>query len=176
MPDIAAVAAELAELDVVAVRSAALLEDQAELVLAAIERAHAGIVLDPDAEVLELAIGLGTGNQQLVEMAPVHANEVQRSRGTEGGKVAAGLGKKGGEFGLVHLARGHRERAVVDRAEAARMAVDFHVVRRGGKDHRGMFLAPQRREGQSIEGAAAQQPIATEEPGIADLADQRPSR
>ena len=56
------------------------------------------------------------------------------------------------------------------------MAVDFHVVGRVGKDHRGVFLAHQRRERQSIEGAAAQQPIATEEPGIADLADQRPSR
>src|SRR6202022_4340552 len=136
MPDIAAVAAELAELDVVAVRSAALLKDQDELVLAAIERAHAGIVLDPDAEVLELARGLGTGNQQLVEMAPVHANEVQRSRGTEGGKVAAGLGKKGGVFRFVHLARGHRERRVVDRYREARMAGKNDVVRLVGEDRR----------------------------------------
>src|ERR1700732_4751270 len=109
MPDIAAVAAELAELDVVAVRSAALLEDKDELVLAAIERAHAGIVLDPDAEVLQFTVGFGTGGQQLVEMAPVHADEVQRARGAEGGEIAAGLGEKGGEFGFIHLARGHRE-------------------------------------------------------------------
>src|SRR4029077_9597174 len=50
MPDIAAVAAELAELDVVAVRSDALLEDKDELVLAAVHRTHTGIILGPDAE------------------------------------------------------------------------------------------------------------------------------
>ena len=65
---------------------------------------------------------------------------------------------------------------MVDRAEAARMAVDFHVVRRVGEDRRGVFLAHQRREGQSIKGAAAQKPMAAEEPEIADLADRRPGR
>ena len=136
-------------------RSAALFEDQDELVLTAVQRAHPGIVLDPDAEVLQFAIGFGSGGQQLVEMAPVHADVVQRTGGTEGGKVVAGLGEKGGEFGLVHLARGHRERAMVDRAEAAGMPVDFHVVRRVGEDCRSVFLAHQCREGQGIEGAAA---------------------
>ena len=61
MPDIAAIAAKLTELDVVAMRCGALLEDKDELVLAAIERAHPCIVLGPDAEVLELAIGLSAG-------------------------------------------------------------------------------------------------------------------
>src|ERR1700738_1629931 len=173
MPDIAAVAAELAELDVVAVRSAALLEDKDELVLAAVQRTHTGIVLDPDAEVFQFAIGFRTCGQQLVEVAPVHADVVQRPSCTEGGQVPQSLTKKGGEFGLVHLTHGHRERAMVDRAEPAHIAVDFHVVRRVGKGRRGVFLAHQRREGQSIEGAAAQQPMVAEEPEIAPLADRR---
>jgi hypothetical protein len=63
IPDIAAVAAELAELDIIAVSVASVLEDKDELVLAAVERAHAGIVLDPDAQILELAIGLSAGGQ-----------------------------------------------------------------------------------------------------------------
>jgi len=109
-------------------------------------------------------------------MAPVHADVVQRPRCTEGGQVPQNLTEKGGESGLVHLARCHRERAMVDRAEAARMAVDFDIVRRVGKDRRGVFLAHQRGEGQSIEGAAAQKPIPAEDPGIADLADRRPRR
>src|SRR5689334_20672650 len=54
IPDIAAVAPEAAELDVVAVPAAAVLEDKDELVPAAIERAHPGVVLDPDAEVFQL--------------------------------------------------------------------------------------------------------------------------
>jgi hypothetical protein len=43
---------------------------------------------------------------------------------------AKSLAEKGGEFGLVHLARGHREGAMVDRAEAARATVDPYVVGR----------------------------------------------
>ena len=57
-----------------------LLEDQDELVLAAVERAHPAIVLDPDAEVFQFAIGAVAGGQQLVEMAPVHADVVQSIR------------------------------------------------------------------------------------------------
>src|SRR5205814_10471712 len=55
-PDIAAVAPELAELDIVAVPVAAVFEHEDELMLAAIERAHPGVVLDPDAEVFQLAV------------------------------------------------------------------------------------------------------------------------
>src|SRR5438270_209425 len=68
IPHIAAVAPKPAELDIVAVRPAALFEDQDELVLAAIERAHAGIVLDPDAHILEFAIGLAASVEQFLEM------------------------------------------------------------------------------------------------------------
>ena len=79
MPDIAAVAAELSELDVVAMPLAAMFEDEDELVLAPIKRAHPGIVLDPDAEIFQLAIDAAAGGQQVFGMAPVHADEVQRT-------------------------------------------------------------------------------------------------
>jgi len=65
------------ELHIVAVRAAALFEDQDELVLAAIERAHAGIVLDPDTQILEFAVDLLNSGEQLGEMAPVHAQVMQ---------------------------------------------------------------------------------------------------
>src|SRR6267378_8563804 len=55
-PNIAAIAAKLAKLDVVAVPLAAAFEDEDKLVLAAVERPHPGIVLDPDNEVFQLAI------------------------------------------------------------------------------------------------------------------------
>src|SRR5438105_10682352 len=79
VPDIAAVAAELSELDVVAMPLAAMFEDEDELVLAPIKRAHPGIVLDPDAEIFQLAIDAAAGGQQVFGMAPVHADEVQRT-------------------------------------------------------------------------------------------------
>jgi hypothetical protein len=135
VPHIAAVAAELAELDIIAMPMAAVFEDEDQLVLAAVERAHPGIVLDPDTEVFQLAIGVATGGQQLFDMAPVHADEVQRTVNAECGEVAESLAEKGCEFGSVHLARGHREGAVVDRAEATCMTLDRHVVGRVGEDY-----------------------------------------
>jgi hypothetical protein len=145
-------------------------------VLAAVERAHTCIVLDPNAQILELSIGISAGGQHLLEVAPVHADVVERPGGTECGKVTAGSSEKGGEFGLVHFARSHRERTVMDRAEAGRMAIDRHVIRRVSEDHASPFLAEQCGEGPSIEGAAAQNPIAPEKPEIADGGHRRPRR
>ena len=51
-PDIRAVAAVLAEFDVVDVRCVPRLEDADELVLGTIERPHAGVGLRPDADIL----------------------------------------------------------------------------------------------------------------------------
>ena len=56
MPNIGPVAPELAELNVVPMRPVPILQHKDELVLAAVQRAHPGIVLDPDAEVLKLAV------------------------------------------------------------------------------------------------------------------------
>ena len=77
MPHIAAVAPKPAELDIIAVPPAALFENQHELMLAAIERAHAGIVLDPDTQILEFVVDLLNSGEQLGEMAPVHAEVMQ---------------------------------------------------------------------------------------------------
>src|ERR1700730_11830910 len=154
-PDIAAISAVLAEPDVVAVRAASLFEYKHKLVLAAVERAHPAIVLDPNTEVFQLAVGLSSSRQQLVEMAPVHTDVVQRAVEAERGEGAKSLAEKGSEFGLVHLARGHREGAMVDRAEAARVTVDPYVVGRIGEDCRGAFLSHQHGEGRGIERAAA---------------------
>src|SRR5205823_3177092 len=121
MPHIAAVAAKPAKLDIVAVSVAAMFEHKDKLVLAAVERAHPGIIFDPDADVLQLAIGRKTGGQQLLHMAPVHADELDGAFNAKGREVAKGLAEKSGEFGTVHLARGHREGPMVDRPETTRM-------------------------------------------------------
>ena len=61
IPDVAPVAAVLPELNVVAMRPVTLLEYEHQLVLAAIERSHAGVVFDPDAEILYFGIDLPAG-------------------------------------------------------------------------------------------------------------------
>src|SRR6202040_1468471 len=72
----------------------------------------------------------------------------------------------------IHLARGHREGTMVDRAETARMTIDRLVVGRVGEHHCGPFLAHQRREGRGIEGIAAQDTMAAEDPRISELAER----
>jgi len=158
------------------VRPAALLKDQDELVLAAIERAHAGIVLDPDAHILEFAIGLLADGEQFGEMAPIHADVMQRAGGAKGGEVTAGLAEERSELGLIHLTRSHREWTVMDRAETARVTLDWHVVRRVGKDHRGALRAHQRGEGLGIEGITAQDAMSPRKPQISNFADWRRRR
>src|SRR6202521_5418376 len=133
IPHIAAVATIAAELDMVLVRVPALLEQEHELVLAAVERAHAGIVLGPDAQVLQLAIGALAGGEQLAHVAPIHADEVERPVETEPGEEPESARKELGELGLVHLARGLREFAMVDRTEPPDMAIDRHIVWRIGE-------------------------------------------
>ena len=142
-------------------RRVAVLEQKDQLVLAAVERTHPTIVLDPDTEVFELAIGFPARRQHLIEMAPIHADVMQRRLATERGKVAAGSGQKSREFRRAHLTRRHRERAVVDCAETARMTVDRYIVGRIGEHRGGALVRHQHGEGLAIHSIAAQQPMAT---------------
>src|SRR5271170_2192979 len=130
--------------------------------LAAVERTHPAIVLDPNAEVLQLVIGGSAGRQQLLDMAPVDADEVQRAVDAECSEVAESLAKKAGEFGSIHLARGHREGSMVDRAETTGMTIDRHIVGRVGEHQRRALLAQQRYESRGVERAAAEHAMATE--------------
>ena len=53
---------------------------------------------------------------------------------------------------------------MVDRAEAAGVTVDRHVVGRVGEDHRGALFAEKGRERLAIESIAAQDAMATDPP------------
>src|SRR5215813_8231661 len=86
-------------------------------------RLDPGIVLDPDAEVFRRAISIAAGGQQLWDVAPIHADVVQGPLTAECRKVAESVAEKGGEFAAVHLARGHRERAMVDRTDATGVSI-----------------------------------------------------
>ena len=64
----------------------------------------------------------------------------------------------------------------MDRAEAARVTLDRHVVRWVSKHHRGAVLAHQRGEGAGIESVAAPNAMRPKQPHISRLADRRPRR
>jgi hypothetical protein len=63
------------------------------------------------------------------------------------GHERARLFEEVGEFGRAHLARGHGEVAMMNRAEAAEVALDGNVVRRVREDHRRPLVRQQRRIG-----------------------------
>ena len=106
-----------------------------ELVLRAVEGAHAGIGLHPDAQILERELRRAACHQQFIEMAPVHAHEGDGAVGA----VAADLLEEGREEGrelvLRHLARGHRELGVLNAPEARHVTADRHIIRRVGEHH-----------------------------------------
>src|SRR5271167_229490 len=79
VPHVAAIAPEPPELDIVSMRSAAVFVHEHQLILAAIQRAHPGVVLDPDTNVLELAIDFLASAQQFSHVPPIHTYEMQRA-------------------------------------------------------------------------------------------------
>ena len=69
----------LTELKVIDARCAPGLPYEYQLMFRAIERAHAGVGLVPDAEVLELTVDLAAGGEHLPHVAPVHADLMDRA-------------------------------------------------------------------------------------------------
>ena len=65
VPDVAAIAAVLAELDIVSMPPAAVFENENQCVLAPIEGAHAGAVLGPHADVFQFSISLAASREDL---------------------------------------------------------------------------------------------------------------
>ena len=117
------------------------LPDEHQLVLGPIERAHAGIVLVPDAEVLELAIDGLAGLEHLGHVPPVHADLMDRAVDAVGHQRPEDRRQEGRKLHPAHLTAAHREAAVTDAAEAADVTVNGYVVGRIGKDQLGLGVA-----------------------------------
>ena len=82
----------------------------------------------------------------------------------------AGLPKEGSELYFVHLARGHRKLAMMDRAETGSMAVDGNVVRRIGENHHRAIALHELGVCCRIERAAAVDPMLAEQPEVSRAA------
>ena len=74
VPDVRAHTAVLAQFESVQVRNPAVLKNEHQLVLASIERALTGIVLDPNADVLQLVVHGRPRGKEFGSMPPVHAD------------------------------------------------------------------------------------------------------
>lgn len=124
-----------AQFDIVDVCRSARLEHEHHFVLRTIERTHPGIGLGPDADVLQLIIDAVTCHQQLMRMAPVHANEVQGPFCRIGGKTRHDINKEPDKFLAGHFSGGHGKFTVADTAKAGDMSLNRDIIRRIGKDH-----------------------------------------
>src|SRR5690242_14676580 len=69
------------------------LEDKNQLMAAAVEGSHPGVIFGPHTEVLECAVDLLAGGQQLEHVAPIHANEMQRAVDAVAGKQRKKIGR-----------------------------------------------------------------------------------
>src|SRR5207253_224527 len=128
VPVLCPVAAMLAELKIIDVRRGPTLPHEHQLMLRAIERAHAGIGLVPDTEVLELAIDLAPGGEHLPHVPPVHADLMNRSVDGILGEALKHRLQEIREFGLAHLATAHGKIAMTNATEATDVAVDHDIV------------------------------------------------
>ncbi|UGY17354.1 hypothetical protein WDM22_09130 [Bradyrhizobium septentrionale] len=162
-----------AEFDIVEMRRGAGLEDADELVLGAVERAHAGVALGPDADVFKLAIGVLAGCEHVLDMAPIDALELDGAIGRKGSKMAEDTGKESSEFFCGHFAGGHGKFPVLDLSEPRDVARDRDVIGRVGKHHLRALLSKQRLVGLGLGGIAANQAVLANSPDTANLASRR---
>src|SRR5258708_8398547 len=128
VPDIRAIAPMLAEPKIVGVRCGPGLPHEHQFMLRAIERAHAGIALVPDTEVLELAVDLAAGGQHLPHVPPIHADLMDRAVDGVLGEALKHRLQEIREFGLAHLATPHGKIAMTNATEATDVAVDHDIV------------------------------------------------
>src|SRR4029077_10721217 len=105
-----------AELDIVAMLLLAVAEHEDELMPRAVERTHAAVALDPDAEVQKIEGHGAAGGEHLAHMPPVHAGIDDGAGVGVGAHEIERRAEEARELLLCHLAGGHREFAMLDRA------------------------------------------------------------
>src|SRR4051794_35622362 len=101
--------------------------------LGAIETAHTGVGLVPDAEVEEVAQRRFAGGDRFRNVAPVHADEGDRTEFAGSGDLLHRRFKEAGELVPGHLPGSHRKLAVTRSSETGHMPADRHVVWKIGK-------------------------------------------
>lgn len=114
IPDIGAIAPSLAETEAIGVGRRPDLEHKDKLMLRAIEGAHASVGLVPDAEVLELREDVFARLKQLAHVAPVYADEGDRTVAACIRRWPKRLTEKLRELTVLHLPGGKRKLAMLN--------------------------------------------------------------
>src|ERR1700730_17323765 len=118
VPYVRAMPAMLAKFESIQVRSRAVLPHKDELVLGAVECAHSGVGLIPDADVLKLRVVGVSRCEHFSHMAPIHADLVDRAVGRILTKRGVNPGEEGRELTFAHFPRSHGKFTVLHAAQA----------------------------------------------------------
>ncbi len=133
----------------------AALPDEHKLMLRPVKRSHAGVVLVPDTEVLELAVDGMAGVEHFGHVSPVHTDLMDGPVGGVRRQLLEDRGQEAREFGLAHLAAAHGKAAVPDTTESAHMTVDWDVIGRIGEDELRFGITQQPGIGRRVSGVVA---------------------
>jgi hypothetical protein len=167
LPDIGPVAAVLTEFKRVGMGGFTLLEHEHQFMPGAIERPHAGIVLDPHDQVLLDQALLAARAGQLELMPPVHKDEQDRSISGIGLCMAKKRRQERGKFGLRHLAGCHRKLLMTDLAKPGHVAVHANIIRYVGQNYIRGLAVKQAGVVCFAAGVPAQKPVRAKHPEIA---------
>ena len=140
------------------------LVDEDQLMARAVERAHAAVRLDPNAEIDGRKFGAPGGSLNRVNMTPVHEDIGQRALRQDVVGGVQEIRQEFCEFGRGQFARRHGELTVFNPASTTHMPLDGHVVRRIGEQQAGLLVAKQPFVGVASLGVAAKQTVRTEVP------------
>ncbi len=144
-----------AELDVVAVRGASALEHEDKLMLRTIVRSHPCVALDPNADILKLRVRLFPSRENFERVPPIHALKMQRPVDAIAHEEVHPGRKKMDELAGGLLTRSTQKFAMLKASLAARMAGNWDVVGKIGKNNLSAFSLHQHFIRRSIERIAA---------------------
>jgi len=157
----------LSQFDVVDVIGRPVFEHKNQFMLRAVERPHACIVFDPNADVLE---GEAAGGlQEMLGVPPIHAGEANGAVLCESCNFLKRGRQEVSELLIRHFTGRHREFGMFDRAQTASVAVDRNVVRGVGEDHLGAIGSEQCHIWSAFECVPAAKQVIAEHPHIATL-------
>jgi len=170
-PDIAPIAAESAQFNVVSVRMGADAKHANELMLRTVERTLASIRLVPDDEVQHRAIKFAAHLNQNADVAPVHADEMDRAFRRELNAITEGFRQKLPKPRRVHFAGGESKLGMSNPATPANRA-HAQIIGRIAEDRRRRGPVHQAVKIVHLSSIAAQQPVLSEQPQVPLLGDR----
>ena len=155
IPDVGAIASELAELHIVDALGAPPAENENKFMAGAVERAHAAIGFHPDADVQYAAARIFDRIDYLAEVAPIHASEERRTLDGIRDHELERIGEEVCELLWRLFARSLDEFAMFCGSAAADMPIDADVVGRVSEDHTGPFASKENPMRFGSQGASA---------------------